>query len=120
LSVNAFLDRDKKKGTYSHRRAPKQEKELALRVGGKRTSGSGNKMEKGDIRLKKIVRIEAKTTKNKSFSVTEEMLDKIEHAALSTGEMPVIFIEFNDGIGNKKREICVCPSYVIDLLSNNG
>lgn len=71
---------------------------------------------KGDVRVKGVVRVEAKTTKNKSFSVTLEMIEKIEQAATSTGEMPMIIIEFNDGHGRKIKEIAVCPTYVLDSL----
>ena len=40
------------------------------------------------------MRIEAKTTKNKSFSVTRDMIRKIEDAALTNNEIPVMVIEF--------------------------
>jgi hypothetical protein len=91
------------------------EKELAKRIGGRVTVGSGNKMEKGDVRLRGMVRIEAKTTKNKSFSVTLEMVEKIENAALSSGELPIIVVEFNKD-GKKVKELAVVPTYVLDSL----
>lgn len=90
---------------------------MAIRVGGRTTVASGSKTEKGDVRKKRVVRIEAKTTKNKSFSVTTEMIDKIEMAALSCDEMPVIVIELNNSDPRQCREVCVVPSYVLDLLS---
>lgn len=92
------------------------EKEIATRIGGRITPGSGNKDVKGDVRLKRVVRIEAKTTKNKSFSVTLDMLQKIEDAALPCDELPVLIVEFNDGNGRKVREIAVVPTYVLDSL----
>lgn len=91
------------------------EKELAERVGGRVTPGSGNKDVKGDVRKKKVVRIEAKTTKNKSFSVTLDMIEKIENAALSCNELPIIVVEFNKD-GRKLKEIAVVPTYVLDTL----
>lgn len=100
----------------SHRRSRDQEKELATRVGGKCTPGSGSKSVKGDVRVKGVIRIEAKTTKNKSFSVTQDMLDKIEEAALAHGELPIIVVEFNDGNGRKLREVAVVPTYVLSEL----
>lgn len=80
----------------SKRRAPKSEKELADRVGGRVTVGSGNQREKGDVRITGTARIEAKCTRAKSFSVTREMWQKIEDASGSDGvdEVPVIFVEF--------------------------
>lgn len=101
----------------SHKRAPRQEAELARRVGGRVTPGSGSKSLKGDVRLKRVVRIEAKTTKNKSFSVTQEMVRKIEEAALPFDELPVIIVEFNDGRGRKLSEIAVCPTYVLQEIA---
>lgn len=119
MSLKSFMGRDKERGNPSYRRSSKQEKEIAAKLGGRRTPGSGSKDEKGDVRLKGVVRIEAKTTKNRSFSVTLDMIAQIEEAALSTGEMPVIAIEFNDGRGKKVKEVAVVPMYVLDLLRGN-
>lgn len=116
MSLDSFMNRDTKKGNPSYRRSRKQEKEIATRLGGRQTSASGSKDEKGDVRLKRIVRVEAKTTMHKSFSVTLDMIKQIEDAALSSGEMPVIAIEFNDGRGRKIKEVAVVPIYVLDLL----
>lgn len=116
MSLKSFLNRDAEKGTPSHRRSRRQEKELASRIGGKRTVASGAKDEKGDVRLRRVVRIEAKTTKHASFSVTLDMIRKIEDAALPSDEMPIIAVEFNDGTGRKLKEVAVVPMYVLDLL----
>jgi Holliday junction resolvase len=62
-----------------------------------------------------VVRIEAKTTQNKSFSVTLDMIEKIETAAAEAGEMPVIVIEFNKD-GRKLKEVAVCPTYVLESI----
>lgn len=115
--VNPYLRRagETNANTKSHKRAKKQEKEIATRIGGKLVPRSGAGDTKGDCRIRGILRIEAKTTKHKSFSITQEMLDKIEEAATETGEMPVIVVEFNEG-GRKVREIAVCPTYVLDAL----
>lgn len=114
------MNRDRERGNPSYRRSRKQERELAERLGGRRTAASGSKDEKGDVRVKGIVRIEAKTTKNKSFSVTLDMIRQIEEAALVSGEMPVIVIEFNDSCGNRIKEVAVVPTYVLDLLKGDS
>lgn len=119
MSLKSFLNRDREKGNASYRRSHKQERELAGRLGGRVTSASGSKDEKGDARLKGVVRLEAKTTKNKSFSVTLEMVQKIEEAAVMAGEMPVIVIEFNDGRGKRLKEVAVVPTYVLDQLRDS-
>ena len=116
MSRDSFVNRDKQRGTPSYRRSKVQEKELAVRIGGRTTIASGSKYEKGDVRLRRVVRIEAKTTKHKSFSVTLDMIAKIEDAALACDELPVIVIEFNDNRGGKVKEIAVVPVYVLDDL----
>jgi Holliday junction resolvase len=115
---NVFLERqDRTKNlSNSHRRSKKQERELAGKLGGRLTSASGAKDEKGDVRIKGVVRLEAKTTKNASFSVTREMVDKIETAAVAAGEMPVLVIEFNDGNGRKLKELAIMPMYALETL----
>ncbi|UGV19934.1 primase [Pseudomonas phage Pa BHU-15] len=115
---NPVFDRFEKKSnlTKSHRRSKTQEREVAKRVGGRLTPASGAREVKGDVRVKRVVRIECKTTKNKSFSVTREMIEKLEMAATLSGEMPVLVVEFNDGAGRKQGELVICPSYVLDDL----
>lgn len=102
--------------TKSHSRAVRQEKETAARFKGFCTPASGSRDIKGDVRVRGVARIECKTTKHKSFTVTLDMVRKIEEAAASTGEMPVLLVEFNDGDGRKLGEVAVVPSYLIDDL----
>ena len=65
--------------------------------------------------------MECKTTKHRSFSVTLEMLEKIEEAAASGAELPIIVVEFNDPqTGKKLKDIVVCPSYVLDTIYEMG
>lgn len=99
----------------SHKRSKRQEREIAKRIGGNLVPRSGAGDIKGDCRLKGVLRVEAKTTGNRSFSVTLDMIDKIEEAATSAGEMPVIIIEFHNN-GRKMKEVAVCPTYVLDAL----
>lgn len=114
MSRSSFLDR-----TYStsngpsHRRAKKQERQLAKRGGGRVTPGSGNQAIKGDVRnYNRVFRVEAKTTrrKQKSFSVTVDMIKKIEESALAHGEVPAMIVEIWDDEDRKYREIAILPT----------
>lgn len=106
--------------TASHRRSRVQEASLAKRVKGLTTPASGARDVKGDVRVRRVLRIEAKTTKNKSFSVTLEMVRKIEEAAASGGELPAIIVEFHDGYGRPIAEVAVVPSYVINEIAEKA
>ncbi len=106
--------------TPSHHRARKQEKELAVKLGGRTTPGSGNLDMKGDIRIKNIARIECKTTKHKSFPVTLEMIRKIQTAAMSAGEVPAMVIEFIDTKGKPINSVAVVPVWALENLIANS
>lgn len=99
--------------TPSHQRAPVMEKELAVRFGGRLVRGSGSGSEKGDVRVEKLIRIEAKATKHGSFSITRNMVEKIENAALPSGEVPVIIVEFLDDAGKVLHELAVLPTWAV-------
>lgn len=116
MTLESFLNRDARKGTPSHRRSPKQEKEIAKKLGGSRIPGSGNGHQKGDVRVKGIIRIEAKTTKHKSFAITRDMVSKVEDASMVNGELPVIIVEFLDEQGRSEMEVVVMPRYALDSL----
>jgi hypothetical protein len=103
-------------GANAHNRAPVMEKEIAKRVGGKVTKASGAQGEKGDARVRGLVRIEAKATSNKSFSVTREMIEKIEAAALGSGEVPYIEIELLGPNGKPLHRVAVMPTWGIDMM----
>ena len=98
--------------TPSHARARTQEKRVAERIGGALTRGSGSGNEKGDARLKGVVTIECKTTKARSFSVTPEILDKLEAATFGSGEIPILQVELELG----KRKAIVMPDWALDLV----
>lgn len=99
----------------SQNRAKVQEKATAKRVGGAVVRGSGSTAHfKGDVQLKGFVRIESKTTQHKSFSVTAEMLDKIEGHSLQAGEFPVMDIEI-DNTG-ARRSVYVVPQWALDMI----
>lgn len=102
----------------SHEYAPKQEVEIARRVGGNIVLGSGCGYEKGDVQLKGIARIEAKCTKNKSFSITRKLVEKIEGEALQSGEIPAFQIDFLTD-GKAEHQIAVIPVWALELLLQN-
>lgn len=121
---NPGLDRLRGKQSKSngHVHAPKQERDLAKSLANKPSRkvwavpGSGSGKQKGDVRAVGIARIECKTTSNKSFSVTREMIDKIENAAGATNEIPVIQIDLLDSDGRPAHRCAVVPLYVLDRL----
>lgn len=104
--------------TPSHNRARKQEAEVAKRVGGRTTPASGALDVKGDVRVKSVARIECKTTCAKSFSVTREMVEKIESAAITSGELPALVVEFISKTGRPESSVALVPVWVLDLLSS--
>ncbi len=119
MSRNRFMERMERTSnlTKSHKRAPKQESEITKLVKGRKVPASGAKHTKGDVRLKGVARIECKTTKNKSFSVTLEMAEKLEHEAALAGEVPIFVIEFNDPVTGKKiKDLIVMPGYALETL----
>jgi len=95
--------------------SPKKEKNLAKRVGGRTTSASGSKGEKGDVRKVGIARLEHKITERKSFSVTREMVEKIVNASIACEEIAAIVVEFIDGVtGKSEGELAIIP--IDDLI----
>lgn len=95
--------------------AQKQERENARRYGGRVTVGSGNRVEKGDVRVKGKLRMECKSTKHASFSVTRDMLEKIEREAGMAGEIPALVVRFLEG-GHTSDELAVVPMWVLDRI----
>jgi hypothetical protein len=115
MSRNSFLGWGSRK-TASHRRSPKQERALAERSNGRLVPGSGSGYQKGDIQVKRLLRIEAKTTKADSFRVTRSMVEKITEAGILHDEFPAIVVEFVDEQGRPEHELLVMPGYVLDHL----
>lgn len=105
-----------KKPYVAQRRSEKQEMECADRLGGTLVSGSGSGQVRGDVRVTGILRLENKCTAKKSFSITREMVEKIENAALMSGEVPAIQVEFLDEAGRVLHRLCVVPDYVLDTI----
>lgn len=98
--------------TPSHARSKVQEAGLAKRVGGAVVKGSGSGDERGDVRLKGFARIEAKTTAAASFSVTVDIIRKLENAVVGTREIPILEVEIQGGA----RKLIVMPSWALDMI----
>lgn len=117
---NPILARLAGKATQSkaYHASPKLEKKLATRTGGYRTAGSGNKREKGDVRVRGVTRIEHKATGADSFRVTKAMLEKIELAGRGCNELPILVIDFLDKRGRSNgHELAVLPlKDLLDLI----
>jgi hypothetical protein len=122
MRKNPIIKRLERKASQSksYWQSKNNEEKLAVRVGGRKVSGSGNKTEKGDVRKVGIIRIEHKTTSRKSFSVTCEMIDKIVNASLACNEIAAIVIEFIDEqTGKSKGEVaCIPVNDLIGLLNH--
>lgn len=119
--ILARLERDGKQ-SKAYRASPKLEKKLAKRTKGYRTAGSGNKKEKGDVRVRGVARIEHKATQASSFRVTKDMLDKIENAGRGCDEIPILVVDFlNERGETEQREIAVLPFRdLLDLINESA
>jgi hypothetical protein len=117
-SSNPFLKRLRKDKTQSkaYRRAPKQEKEGAKRLGGFKTAASGSLSQKGDVTVPNLARVEYKCTSNKSFSVDLVMLDKINNAGIANNQVPFIEIEFLGAAGKTKSRLAVLNAVELEIL----
>ena len=116
---NALIDGPKTNRKYvAQNRAPKQESTLAKRLHGQTTPASGSKADKGDVRVQRVLRIEAKTTTKKSFRVDLNMIRKIEDAGMPHNEIPAIVIEFIDENGHPLKEIAVVPTYLLEVIAD--
>jgi len=120
MNRDRFLNPDGKK-SKAYIRSSSQEKMLAKRSGGKEVHRSGaSNWDKGDVRgYRGRMTVEAKTTSRKSFSVTRDTMVKLEDAASSKSELPVLIIEWLDSVGSVEGELAVVPMWVLDDLLNN-
>ena len=109
-----MLGSKKKRGqSPSHARSREQEREAAQRLGGRVQKGSGcGHYQKGDVRVPKLVRLEAKTTKHASLPLTVDMIQKLEDACVGADEVPVIEVELRLG----KYRCYVIPDWALELV----
>jgi hypothetical protein len=100
MTDNPYLERkNKHKIGKAGRRS---ETRLAKKIGGRQTPGSGNiQGAKGDIKAGQFL-IEAKSTQNESYSLTREVLCKIEAEAGRTAKYPALAVSFITGDGRPK------------------
>ena len=94
--------------------ATQQEAKLARRLGGRVTKGSGNQDDKGDVVVPEVVRVECKTTEQKSYGLTLYDVNKIEVAARNTNELPVLVIQWTDPRGKVLGEVAVLRTRDLD------
>jgi hypothetical protein len=98
-------------------RSQEQEESLASDFGGRTTIASGSKHEKGDFRVKKLIRGEAKNTGRSNFVVTRKMIESLELESFGHGEVPVIIARLN---GTKEypqdKEIAALPVWALQEL----
>ena len=89
-----------------------------MRMRGQLVPGSGSSVQKGDVKgcFGGLLRIEAKTTGAKSFSITRDMVRKIEDAALPNNELPAIVVEFIDAFGKPQMEVAVVPTWALQHI----
>lgn len=113
--MEKFPKAKKGKQSKSHEYAVYQERDLANKLGGHETKRSGAGDIKGDVRIKGKYRIECKCTKHKSYSITRELVEKIQEEALSTGEIPLFQIDFINEKGRKLQGIYIVPEGFIEL-----
>ena len=91
------------------RRSMRQERELAEATGARVHAGSGAVSgKKGDVRHRGRFRAECKFTKNRSYRVTREDLNKIS-SECSFGETPVFDIAFVGPTGQTEDRWVLLP-----------
>ncbi len=116
--MNTYVERSERKASQgkAYWRSRKQEKQVAKSLSGRTVAQSGAGKQKGDVRVSGRVLIECKCTEKKSFSITKEMLDKIEMAALNNAEVPAIVVEF---LGPPARSVAVVPLWVLEQITGD-
>lgn len=72
------------------------EQKLARAVGGRRTPGSGNGNQKGDIRSDTLL-IEAKETSKNSLTIPTSWFTSLSVEAAKRKVLPIFAVEFGDG-----------------------
>jgi hypothetical protein len=105
-----------KRQSVAHTHAPRQEKQAAKRLGATQVPRSGAGDVKGDVRKMRVMRLECKSTSAKSFTVTRSMIEKIESAALASGELPAMEIEFLSPTGRSEGKVALVPVYVLEMM----
>lgn len=97
-------------GSKKHR-WQKQEQEIADKLKGKRTKQSGGGYTKGDV-ISDLFLIECKSTKGRSFRITNQLLDKLDKDAFGSSKIPIMFVELEHG----KRKFYVISDCYFEKL----
>lgn len=84
-------------------------------MGGKQTKASGALNEKGDVRIHKVARIENKTTKHDSFSVSVDLVEKLQNSVAGSGEVPIMQVELR---GGSCKFIVIPDIYLDDFIQS--
>lgn len=97
----------------SQKRSINQEKRVAKREGGKRQPASGALPGfEGDVRAPRRYRGECKFTRNRSYTLKLDDLEKLERQAYHD-ELPVFDLEFQ---GTTTKRYVILPEWVFDVL----
>ncbi|AEH21896.1 VHS1083 protein [Vibrio phage 1] len=120
---NPFIEgKDKQKNRHGF----KSEKRLSKKMGSKLMSGSGSQVGKKSDAILDVpgyqFRIESKATKNKSFSVKYDVLEKIRKEASDTGRTPVLTVSFTNELGEALQggDYAMIPMWLFMEVFNNG
>lgn len=101
------------------------EKKSSKKLGGKLTSGSGSKAQKGDVKLSTSqyeFLLELKTTTKESLSVKKEWLYKIRKAGLEQDRIPLLmfsFITMNGDVVNEEEWMLMPSSHFWEMCGLN-
>jgi hypothetical protein len=96
-------------------RSSRQESFNARSVGGRLTANSGAGKDKGDVKVRGLLREEDKTTEKESFILKRSDLRKIA-AAAQGDEIPIMRIAFED---NLREQYVVLPGDWFNQLLTN-
>ncbi|AUR96017.1 hypothetical protein NVP1215B_099 [Vibrio phage 1.215.B._10N.222.54.F7] len=119
---NPFKGTDKMKTRHGF----KSEARVSKKMGSKLMSGSGSQVgKKSDAVLETdsyTFRIESKATKNKSFSVKLDVLEKIRKEASDMGQTPVLTVSFTNELGEALQggDYVMIPLWLFTEAFNNG
>ncbi len=103
------------------KKASRRERKIAERIGGRAQPGSGNQAHaKGDVRKKGHWRVQDKTSRNKSFPLTRQLINEIR-SQCSYGEKFAITVGFlNKMTQREEDEVVVIDKNVWEELVNVG
>jgi len=87
-------------GRSTRKRSDRQERNNAREVGGRVTANSGAGRDKGDVKVRGLLREEDKTTRGRSYVLKLDDLRKVA-AAAQGDEIPVLCVSFEDDLAQQ-------------------